>query len=47
MTTKLGLWIGTRSVTEKPLHDSGRAMKNSGILLQVEKAAERSDSDLT
>ena len=47
LTTKFGLWIDTRSSTDNILHGSGRAVKKSGILLQIEKAPEASNDDLT
>ena len=47
LTTKFGLWIDTRSSTDNTLHGSGRAVGKSSILLQIEKAAESSDGDLT
>ena len=37
----------TRSSTSNTLHGSGRAVEKSGILLQIEKAAETSGGDLT
>ena len=46
-TTKFGLWIDTRSSTNNTLHGSGRAVEKSGILLQIEKAPEASNGDLT
>ena len=46
MTIKFALWIDTRSTIDNTLHDSGRAAEKSGILLQIEKAAETS-GDLT
>ena len=47
LTTKFGLWIDTHSSTNNTLHGSGRAVEKSGILLQIEKAAETSGGDLT
>ena len=47
LTTKIGLWINTRSSVDNTLHGSVRAVEKSGILLQIEKAAESNDSDLT
>ena len=47
MTTKFGLWIDTRSSTNNTLHGSSRAVEKSGILLQIEKAPEASNGDLT
>ena len=46
-TAKFGLWIDTRSSTDNTLHGSGMAVKKSGILLQIEKAPEASNGDLT
>ena len=47
LTTKFGLWINTRSSTNNTLHGSSRAVEKSGILLQIEKAPEASNGDLT
>ena len=47
LTTKFGLWIDTRSSTDNALHGSGRAVEKSGILLQIEKALEAINGDLT
>ena len=47
LTTKLGLWIDTRSSTNNTLHGTGRTVEKSGILLQIEKAPEAIDGDLT
>ena len=47
LTAKLGLWINTRSSTDNILHSSSRAVEKSGKLLQIEKAAEHSNGDLT
>ena len=44
---KFGLLIDTRSSTDNTLHSSGRAVEKSGILLQIEKAHEASNGDLT
>ena len=46
LTTKIGLWIDTRSSTNNALHGSGRGAEKSDILLQIEKAPETSDDDL-
>ena len=46
LTKQYGLWIDTRSSTNNKLHGSDRAVEKSGILLQIEKAAETSDGDL-
>ena len=47
LTTKFGLWIDTRSSTYNTLHNSGKAVEKSGILLQIEKAPEAGNGDLT
>ena len=47
LTTKFGLWINTRSSTYNNLHGSGRTVEKSGILLQIEKAPEAGNGDLT
>ena len=47
LTTKFGLWIDIRSSTDNTLHGSSRAVEKSGILLQIEKAPETSNGDLT
>ena len=47
LTAKLGLWIDTRSSTNNTIQGSGRAMEKSGILLQIKKAPETSNGDLT
>ena len=47
LTTKLALWIDTRSNTNNILHGSCRAVAKSGILLQIEKASEASGGNLT
>ena len=47
LTTKLGLWIDTRSSTDNTLHGSSRAVEKSDILLQIEKAPEINNGDLT
>ena len=47
LTTKFGLWIDTRSITNNILHGSCRAVGKRGILLQIEKAPEASNGDLT
>ena len=47
LTTKFGLWIDTRSSTDNTLHGSGMAVEKSDILLQIEKAPETSNGDLT
>ena len=47
LATKFGLWTDTRSSTDNTLRGSGRAVEKSGILLQIEKAHETSNGDLT
>ena len=47
LTTKFCLWRGTRSSTDNTLQGSGRAVEKSGIILQIEKALEASNGDLT
>ena len=47
LTSKFGLWIDTRLGTDKTLHSSGRAVEKSGVLLQIEKAPEAGNGDLT
>ena len=47
LRTKFALWLDTRSSTDNDLHGSGRAVEKSGILLQIEKAPEASNGDLT
>ena len=47
LTTKLGLWINTRSSTDNALHGSGMAVEKSGILLQIKKMPKASNGDLT
>ena len=47
LTTKFGLRVNTRASTENTLYGSGEAVEKSGILLQIEKATESSDGDLT
>ena len=46
LTTKFALWIDTCLSIDYALHGSGRAVKKSRILLQIEKAPETS-GDLT
>ena len=46
LTTKFGLWIYVRSSNDNQLHGSGRTVERSGILLQIERAADASDGDL-
>ena len=46
LTTKCGLWIDVRSSNDNRLHVSGRTVERSGILLQIERAADASDGDL-
>ena len=47
LMTKFELWIDTRSSTDNTLHGNGRAVEKSDILLQIEKAPEASNGDLT
>ena len=47
LRTKFGLWIDARSSTDNTLHGSGKAVEKSGILLQIEKAPETNNGDLT
>ena len=47
LTTKFGLWIDTHLSTNNTLHGSGRIVQKSGILLQIEKALEANNGDLT
>ena len=47
LTTKFGLWIDTRLSTDNILRGSGRAVKKSGILLQIDKVPEASNGNLT
>ena len=47
LTTKFGLWRDTSSSTDNTLHGGCRAIEKSGILLQTEKVAKSSTSDLT
>ena len=48
LTTKLGLWINTRSSTDNTLHgSSGLALEKSSILLQIEKVPHASNGHLT
>ena len=46
LTTKFGLWIDVRSSNDNRLHGSGRTVERSGILLQIERAADASNGDL-
>ena len=47
LATKFALLIDTRLSTNNTLHDSGRAVEKSGILLQIEKELEAAGGDLT
>ena len=47
LTTKFELWIDTHSSTNNTLHGSCKAVKKSGILIQIEKARETSGGDVT
>ena len=46
LTTKFGLWIDVRPSNDNGLHGSGRTVERSGVLLQIERAADASDGDL-
>ena len=46
LITKFALWIDTRSSIDNTLHGSGRRV-DKGMLLQIEKAPETSDSSFT
>ena len=46
LTAKFGIWIDTRLRTDNTLHDSGRAVEKSWILLQIKKVAESNDGNL-
>ena len=46
LTTKFGLWIDVRSSNDNQLHGYRRTVERSGILLQIERAADASDGDL-
>ena len=46
LTTKFGLWIDVRSSNDNQLHGFWRTIERSGILLQIERAADVSDGDL-
>ena len=43
---KFFLWLDTRSRNDSTIHGSVRAVEESEILLQIEKAAEICDSDI-
>ena len=47
LTTKFWLWIDTRWSTDNALHDGARVVEKSAISLQIEKAPEASNGDLT
>ena len=47
LTTNFWWWMDTRSSTDNTLHNSDRAVEKSGILLQIKKASEASNGDLT
>ena len=47
LTTKFALWIDTRFSTNNILNGSGKAVEKGGMLLQIEKAPEASNGDLT
>ena len=46
LTAKFRLWIDTGSCTHNALHDSGRTVEKSGILLQTEKVPETSNGNI-
>ena len=46
LTTKFGLWIDVRSSNDNRLHGSGKTVERSGVLLQIECAADASDGDV-
>ena len=46
LTTKFSLWIDIRSSNDNQLHGSGRTVERSGILLQIECAADASDGNM-
>ena len=46
LTAKFGIWIDVRSSNDNHLHGSGGTVERSGILLQIERAADGSDGDL-
>ena len=46
LTTKFVLWIDVRSSNDNRLDGSGRTVERSGLLLQIERAADASDGDL-
>ena len=47
LTTKFALWIDTRFSTNNIFNGSGKAVEKRGMLLQIEKAPEASNGDLT
>ena len=47
LTKKFALRVDTRTSTNNTLHGSFRGVEKSGILLQIEKAAETSGGDLS
>ena len=47
LTTKFGSWVDTCSSTDKSLYDNCKAVEKGSILLQIERATESSDGDLT
>ena len=46
LATKFGLWIDVRSSNDNRLHGSGKKVERSGILWQIERAADASDGEL-
>ena len=47
LTTKFGSLVDMRSSTDKTPHGSGRTVKKSGIVLEIEKVPEANNGDLT
>lgn len=47
LTIEFELWIDTRSSTDYTLHNRGRQVEDIYNLLQIEKAIESNDDDLT
>ena len=47
LTTKVMLWVDSRSSSDNTFHDSDRAAGESSILLQIEMSAESCDGHVT
>ena len=47
LTTTFVLWVHARSSINNTLYGSGRIVGKSGILLQIKKAPEANNGDLT